>query len=112
MRHLDKVHYQGACDRLHCAKQYNHAHPAEGRLKPESEPYRRRKPAFYTPRGRFSNTMTVEELIKRLLQVPTDAIVSCDNDELYVTKNDRTATVVNTHTPTAEDFGADHLLIG
>ena len=112
MRHLDKVHYQGMCDRLHCAKQYNHAHPPEGTLKPENDRYRRRKPAFYTKSGRMSNTMTNEELIKRLLKLPLDSIVSVEENELYTTKDDKTTTIIDTFAPIREDFDKDHELIG
>lgn len=113
MRHLDKVHYQGACDRLHCAKQYNHAHPAGGALKPENDRYRRRKPAFYTKSGRMSNTMTNEELIRRLLKLPLDSIVSVEENELYTTTEDgKTTTIIDTFVPTREGFDKNHELIG
>ena len=35
MRNIDRIHYQGRCDRAHCAKQYNHSHPPLGELRPE-----------------------------------------------------------------------------
>ena len=36
MRNIDHIHYQGRCDRAHCAKQYNHSHPPLGELRAEA----------------------------------------------------------------------------
>ena len=37
MRNIDRIHYQGRCDRAHCAKQYNHSHPPLGEPTTETD---------------------------------------------------------------------------
>lgn len=81
MRNIDRIHFQGRCDRAHCAKAYNHSHPPLGELRPELEGYRRRKQTFYIDNGgRVQNLMTVNDLLLRLIQLPKDAIVGYEEE--------------------------------
>ena len=56
--------------------------------------------------------MTNEDLIKRLLKLPLDSIVSVEENELYTTKGDKTTTIVDTFAPIREDFDKNNELIG
>lgn len=116
MRNIDRIYYQGRCDRAHCAKQYNHSHPPQGRLRPELEGFRRRKQTFYIDNGgRVQNLMTVKELMLRLLQLPEDAIVGYEEEDLLVidptTETDTLYVVASKYNPETESFREDNVLI-
>lgn len=116
MRNIDRIYYQGRCDRAQCAKAHNHSHPPHGRLRPELEGFRRRKQSFYIDGGgRVQNLMTVRELMLRLLQLPQDAIVGHEEEELLVIDptgdRDRLYVVASKYYPETESFGADHLIV-
>ena len=116
MRNIDHIHYQGRCDRAHCAKQYNHSHPPLGELRPELKGYRRRKQTFYIDNGgRVQNLMTVNDLLLRLIQLPKDAIVGYEEEDLLVvdptTETDTLYVVASKYNPETESFREDNVLI-
>ena len=116
MRNIDRIYYQGRCDRAHCTKQHNHSHPPLGELKPTHQGFRRRKQTFYMDSGgRVQNLMTVKELMLRLLQLPENAIVGYEEEELLVidptTEKDTVYVVTSKYNPHTESFREDNVLI-
>lgn len=116
MRNIDRIYYQGRCDRARCARVCNHSHPPHGELKSSHEGFRRRKQTFYVDNGgRVQNLMTVKELMLRLLQLPEDAIVGYEDEEILVidptTEKDTLYVVASKYNPHTESFREDHLLI-
>ena len=116
MRNIDRIHFQGRCDRAHCAKAYNHSHPPLGELRPELEGFRRRKQTFYVDNGgRVQNLMTVNDLLLRLIQLPKDAIVGYEEEEILVvdptTETDTVYVVASKYNPDTESFLEDNVLI-
>lgn len=116
MRNIDRIYFQGRCDRAHCAKAYNHSHPPHGELKPSHEGFRRRKQTFYMDNGgRVQSLMTVKGLMLRLLQLPEDAIVGYEEEDLLVvdptTEQDTLYVVASKYNPHTESFREDNVLI-
>ena len=112
MKSKDTIWFHGPCDRA-CQRVTKHKHlstdPLDGTVT-----YRHRRPSFTIPTigGEYSDLMSVDELIKRLLQCPPEARVSLEVEELMVVHNDMIATVINANHPSSENFNAQHMITG